>query len=95
MGRTARRVLGTGSIAVLLALTAATAGAAPAATDAIKQPPSPPHASPPAEGLVDPLRESDGESLEAPRERASTLRLDHHVHVVALHREVENPESAS
>jgi hypothetical protein len=59
MGRTARRVLGTGSIVLLLALTAATAGAAPAAADAIKQPPSPPHASLP--GSVEPtaLRPAD------------------------------------
>jgi hypothetical protein len=54
-----------------------------------------PETSGPAEGPVDSLGEPDGESLEAPRERASTLRLDDHVHVVALHREVENPESAS
>src|ERR1043166_9443319 len=38
MGRTARRVLGTGSIAVLLALTAAAADAAPAAGGAITKP---------------------------------------------------------
>jgi hypothetical protein len=38
MGRTARRVLGTGSIAVLLALTVAAGGAAPAAADVITRP---------------------------------------------------------
>ncbi|SRR5258705_8151369 len=38
MGRTARRVLGTGSIAVLLALTALEGVAAPAGTDGITRP---------------------------------------------------------
>jgi|SRR6185295_2867732 hypothetical protein len=49
MGRTARRVLGTGSIAVLLGLTAAEVVAAPAAGDAITKPslplPGSPHRS--------------------------------------------------
>jgi len=49
MGRTARRVLGTGSIAVLLGLTAVEVVAAPAAGDAITKPslplPGSPHRS--------------------------------------------------
>ena len=45
MGRTARRVLGTGSIVVLLALTAAPAGAVPAAADDSKLAAPPPLAS--------------------------------------------------
>jgi len=47
MGRTARRVLGAGSIAVLLALTPAAGVAAPAASDAITKPSPPPAASQP------------------------------------------------
>ena len=54
-----------------------------------------PHASPPAEGLVDPLRESDGESLEAPRECRAAVGLDDHVEVVGLHGEVKHAEAAS
>ena len=46
MGRTARRVLGAGSIAVLLALTPAAAVAAPAAADGITRPPLPLPGSP-------------------------------------------------
>ena len=46
MGRTARRVLGTGSIAVLLALTAVAGVAAPAAAGGISKPLPPPTASP-------------------------------------------------
>ena len=46
MERTARRVLGTGSIAVLLALTAVAGVAAPAAAGAITKPSSPPPVSP-------------------------------------------------
>ena len=46
MGRTARRVLGTGSIALLLALTPVVADAAPAAADAISKPPLPLPGSP-------------------------------------------------
>jgi hypothetical protein len=53
-----------------------------------------PETSGPAEGPVDSLRKPDGESLEAPRERPSTVRLDDHVDVVGLHRKVKNPESA-
>src|SRR5437868_5068356 len=46
MGRTARRVLEAGSIAVLLALTAVAGVAAPVAADAITKPSSPPPVSP-------------------------------------------------
>lgn len=46
MGRTARRVLGTGTIAVPLALTPAVAVAAPAADGAITKPPLPLPGSP-------------------------------------------------
>jgi hypothetical protein len=46
MRRTARRVLGAGSIAVLLALTAAEVAAAPAAGDAITKPSLPLPGSP-------------------------------------------------
>ena len=59
MGRTARRVLGTGSIAVLIALTAAAGGAAPAAADAIARPQPPPPASRP--GSVEPTAPRAGE----------------------------------
>ena len=52
MGRTARRVLGTGSIAVLLGLTAAEVVAAPAAGDAITKPSLPLPGSP--RGSVEP-----------------------------------------
>ena len=43
-----------------------------------------PEASRPAEGPVDSLREPDGESLEPPRERFSTLRFDDQVNVIGL-----------
>src|SRR5215468_416761 len=46
MGRTARRVLGAGTIAVLLALTPAVVVAAPAAADAISKPSLPLPGSP-------------------------------------------------
>jgi hypothetical protein len=46
MGRTARRVLGTGSIAVLLALTAVAVDAAPAAPDGLSKPSLPLPGSP-------------------------------------------------
>ena len=46
MGRTARRVLGTGSIALLVALTPVVVDAAPAAGDAISKPPLPLPGSP-------------------------------------------------
>jgi len=44
-----------------------------------------PHASPPGESLIEPLRESDGESLESPRECRAAVGLDDHVEVVGLH----------
>jgi len=44
-----------------------------------------PETSGPAEGPVDSLGEPDGEPLETPRERPSTLRLHDHVDVVGLH----------
>jgi len=55
----------------------------------------PPHASSPAEGPIDALREADGETLDAPRERASTVGLDDQVEMVALHRELKDPESTA
>src|SRR4051794_21956343 len=63
MGRTARRVLGAGSIAVLLALTAATGDAAPAADDAIIKPSLPLPGSP--------QRSAEPAALPAAKERGS------------------------
>ena len=54
-----------------------------------------PHASPAAEGPVDSLRESDGESLEPPGELGPDVGLDDHVKVVSLHGEVKDADSAS
>jgi hypothetical protein len=54
-----------------------------------------PHASPSAEGSVDSLRESDGESLESPGESRAAVGLDDQVKVVGLHGEVKDSDSAS
>src|SRR5262249_49979015 len=43
-----------------------------------------PETSGPVEGAVDSLREPDGEPLEPPRERFSTLRFDDQVNVIGL-----------
>ena len=53
-----------------------------------------PHVSPAAEGPVDSLRESDGESLEPPGERRPAVSLDDHVKVVGLNGEVKDADSA-
>ena len=54
-----------------------------------------PDSSATAEDAVHRLRKSDGESLDAPRQRAAVLRLDHEVEVIALYGELENPKATS
>lgn len=44
---------------------------------------------------VDAPREADAEALHATRERRLVARLDDHVHVVALNREVDDAELAA
>jgi len=76
MGRTARRVLEAGSIAVLFALTAVAGAAAPAAADASTNPSPPPLASRP--GSVEPTAPRPAE------ERASGMRGAIELIVLAL-----------
>ncbi|MBI2388232.1 MAG: hypothetical protein HYV09_01335 [Deltaproteobacteria bacterium] len=49
----------------------------------------------PTHHRVDAAREANAESLHPTRQDATVVRLDDHVHVVALHREVHDPQEAA
>jgi hypothetical protein len=54
-----------------------------------------PHATASAEDAIHRLRESNCEALEPSGQRTAILRLDEEVNMIALYREMENPETVA